>query len=248
MGGRQGAKASAGVVYSAGSSKQLPKDLLTWHDQLPYRIWIHSRKGDSGFKTVAVNVQWIGNEHLPVSETEKKLRINLATVVNSVEEESQLGPTSFRNLALGRFLEEHARLIASQKTLQQARGNRRVNIVRDFEFQDFPDGGIEIKMHRRAGGKKLELGANKNDSLFISYIYAEQCANGSKMPASLTAELLGIDKDLVYVAVRTARKYGWLTKSKSGSAKGEMTSEGLKAFRAGAAKSLYEEFFNKLGK
>lgn len=247
MAAKQVKRPGSGVVYSAGSTKELPKDLLTWHDQLPYRIWIHSRKSVAGFRPISVDVQWVGEESPLVSDMEKKLRINLATVLDGDAEDSKLGPTSFRNLALGRFLEEHARLIASQKNLQLTRGNRSVNLVRDFEFQDFPGVGVEVKAFRRPAGKKLDLGANKRDSLFIAYIYAEQCSNGSKMPASLTAELLGIDKSLVYVAVRSARKYGWLSKSRSGSAQGQLTEEGKKELRAGEYKSIYELYLKSLG-
>ena len=247
MAPKQASTASSGVVYSAGSTKELPKDLLTWHDQLPYRIWIHSRKSSSGFKPLSVNVQWLGKEATPVSETEKKLRINIAMVMTGDFETSKLGPTSFRNLPLGRFLEEHARLIANQKAMQRIRGNRKVNIVRDFEFQEFPGSGIEVKVYKSKNTKHKQLGANKRDSLFIAYIYAEQCMNGSKQPATLTADVLGIDKSLVYVAVRTARKYGWLTKSKSGSATGKLTEKGLKELRTSETKSVYEEYIKSLG-
>lgn len=247
MAPKQANKPSSGVVYSASSAKELPKDLLTWHDLLPYRIWIHSRKSDSGFKPISVDVQWVGKESPLVSDMEKKLRINLATVLVGDGEDSQLGPTSFRNLALGRFLEEHARLIAGQKNLQRVRGNRAVNLVRDFEFQDFPGVGVEVKAFRGGARKGLDLRANKRDSLFIAYIYAEQCSNGSKMPASLTADILGIDKSLVYVAVRSARKYGWLSKSRSGSAQGKLTEQGAKEMRSGEYKGIYEQYLKSLG-
>jgi hypothetical protein len=189
----------------------------------------------------------MGEKTLPVSDTEKKLRLDLAAVLASEPSTSELGPTTFRNIALGQLLEEHAKLIASQRAQRVRKGGRPVNLVKDFEVEEFPGLSVEFKMHKNATKISSELGANKRDSLFIAYLYAEQCANGSKQPATLTADVLGVDKSLIYVAVRTARKYGWLSKSISGTAKGQMTEEGLKAFKKSDANSLYEEFIKGLG-
>jgi transposase len=64
------------------------------------------------------------------------------------------------------------------------------------------------------------------------------------MPALLTANVLGIEVKTVYVAVRTARKKGWLSESVSGSAKGELTSDGLKEFKKIGGQALYEEYIS----
>jgi transposase len=58
----------------------------------------------------------------------------------------------------------------------------------------------------------------------------------------LTAQVLGIGVKTVYVAVRIARKKGWLSESVSGSAKGELTSEGHKEFKRVKGQTLYEQY------
>ena len=45
------------------------------------------------------------------------------------------------------------------------------------------------------------------------------------------AELLGISPDLVYVALRIARKNGWLTSLGTGNSGGVLTELGLKRFK-----------------
>jgi len=235
-------KRGSGVLYSTGKSSELPKDLVTWHDNLPYRVWIHSRQTSEGYRPMSVCVQWVGKEPSPVGELEKKLRLDTAVISAGVDAFEGLGPTSFRNIALGKLLEEHARLIASQRVEQRKKSAKRVNLVKDFTDVQYGDIALELKVHRLRKPDGKPLGANKEDSLFIAYVYAEQCANGSKMPASLTADVLGIDKSLVYVAVRTARKYGWLSKSVSGTAQGSLTESGKKELKRLQNGSFYAEF------
>ena len=58
-------KPQSGIVYtSAGESS--PKDFITWHDQLPYRYWLHSRlveeeRGASSYRILSFESQWISN-------------------------------------------------------------------------------------------------------------------------------------------------------------------------------------------
>jgi hypothetical protein len=76
----------------------------------------------------------------------------------------------------------------------------------------------------------------------IAHVYSEQVKTGSRQPALKAANLLGIQVSLVYVAVRTARKKGWLTSTgTNGSPVGVMTTAGEKEFRRIDGANLYEK-------
>lgn len=234
--------AGTGVLYSSGTVDESPRDFLTWHDKLPYRIWIHSRLTDSGYKQAGVEVEWLGTKSLAISDTEYKFRLDLVKVRSGDFINSDLGPSTFRNIALGQLLEEHVKLITTQRARRTRVGKRSINLIKDYELEKFPDTTIEFKKHKKAIQSQKKLGASNLDSILIAFVYAEQCSNGSKMPAMLTAQVLGIEVKTVYVAVRTARKKGWLSESVSGSAKGELTSEGHKEFKRVKGQTLYEQY------
>ena len=76
-----------------------------------------------------------------------------------------------------------------------------------------------------------ELRAKSKDSILIAKVYSEQSESGNKRPAKRTAEMLQITTSLVYVAVRTARKHGWLSSEGTGNAGGTLTKSGADEFK-----------------
>ncbi len=89
--------------------------------------------------------------------------------------------------------------------------------------------------------ENTELRANAKDSIFISSVYSSQVQAGSRQPALRTAKLLGIKTSLVYVAVRTARKKGWLTSTGiNGVADGVLTPEGEKEYLRVEGPKMYK--------
>ena len=236
--------AGSGVIYSTGKAQESPRDFLTWHDRLPHRIWIHSRLTQTGYKQAGVEVEWLGPKSTVISDAEYKFRLDLAALRAGDLDKSELGPSTFRNISLGQLLEDHAKLITTQRASRIRNGKRNVNLVKDYELEKFPDITIDFKTFRKSIKIQSSLGATNRDSVLIAFVYAEQCANGSKMPAQLVSNVLGIDVKTVYVAVRTARKKGWLSESVSGSAKGELTAEGIKEFKKIGGQSLYEEYIS----
>lgn len=234
-------------VLSELTGNDFPTDFLTWHDLHPYRIWVHSRKSGGGYKPLAVELQWLGSKSTPISDEERSTRLKLAILRTGDVVDSQLGPSTFRGIPVGSVLEAHASLVLSQKLERLKKTDRPIELVKDHEsetyqtFNLFLDGSNRIEKAPDDESKR-EIGANQRDALVISYVYAEQCASGSKRPALLTAKLLDINPSLVYVAVRVARRKGWLTESTSGMAGGHMTNEGLKEFAKINGTSLYAEF------
>jgi hypothetical protein len=241
-------KAPVSGILSELTGTGLPKDFLTWHDLLPYRIWVHSRMSGSGYKPIAVELQWLGSASTAIGEEERSSRLKLAILRTGEVVGSELGPSTFRGIQLGRVLEAHASLVSTQKLERMQKAEKPIQLVKDHEsenyqtFNLFLDGSNRIE---KAKSSPIEIGANLRHALVIAYVYSEQTASGSKRPASLTAKLLNIEPSLVYVAVRIARKKGWLTESTSGTSGGDMTNEGLKEFARIKGQTLYELFMSR---
>jgi len=54
----------SGVVYMRTGVNKMPKDVITWQDLEDFRIWIHSRQSDQGFKPVSMDIQALGNQNI----------------------------------------------------------------------------------------------------------------------------------------------------------------------------------------
>ena len=223
----------AGVAYDVVGS-DVPENILTWHDNLPFRIWVHARKSEIGHKPVSIDFQWIGKgKEIPMpSEEETVIRLQLAKLIFGASKQN-LQASSFRGIPMGHVLDVHASLMADYKFGDKGISEKKVNLVKDFEHKGFTEAWLEMHL---AGAKKSrpdnkELRASAEDSLVISMVYSQQSASGTKRPAKRTAELLGITPDLVYVALRIARKNGWLTSFGTGNSGGVLTELGLKRFK-----------------
>ena len=235
-------------VLSELTGSEFPRDFLTWHDLLPYRIWVHSRMSGSGYKPLAVELQWLGEASTEIGDEEKSTRLKLAVLRNGDVVGSELGPSTFRGIQLGKVLEAHASLVSAQKLDRLQHAERPIQLVKDHDSETYETFNLFLDgTHRmeKAKSSNVEIGANLRDALVIAYVYAEQSASGSKRPASLTAKLLNIEPSLVYVAVRVARKKGWLSESTSGTSGGHMTNEGLKEFARISGANLYELFISR---
>jgi hypothetical protein len=245
---RKSKKTAVSGVLSEVSTSEFPSDFLTWHDMLPYRVWVHSRMSGGGYKPLSIEIQWLGEKSTYIGDEERSTRLRLAIIRTGDVIDSQLGPSTFRGIPVGSVLEAHASLVLGQKLERMQKSERPIELVKDYEsetyqtFNLFLDGSNRLE---KVTEQTSEIGANARDALVIAYIYAEQCAGGSKRPAMLTAKLLAVEPRLIYVAVRIARRKGWLTESTSGSSGGHMTNEGLKEFKRRGGTALYEEFIRR---
>lgn len=236
-------------VLSELSGSDFPNDFLTWHDLLPYRVWVHSRKSGAGYKPLTLEIQWLGAESYIISDEEKTARLRLAILRKGDVVDSELGASTFRGIPVGSVLEAHASLVLSQKLERLKKADRPIELVKDHESESYRTFNLFLNSSGPIGEfvakETKEIGANNRDALVIAYVYAEQSASGSKRPALLTAKLLDIKPSLVYVAVRVARRKRWLTESTSGTSGGHMTNDGLKEFKKINGQSLYEEFLSR---
>lgn len=242
----------SGVVYTA-VGEDSPKDFITWHDQLPYRYWLHSRLFETNselpsYRVLSFESQWIGKEgQSEPDKMELSLRMDLAVLRRGGEAVEKLSPTAFRNIQLGALLEAHSTLLTSKRFKSSTKPKKQVQLVKTFESETYKslfrneDGSLKDLAPRV---KNHELGASKRDSIFIAFLYAQQVEAGSNQPALRTAGLLGLDLKQIYVAVRIARRNKWLTSDGAGKGSGSLTKDGLKAFKELKGQSLYEDFLN----
>jgi hypothetical protein len=221
----------------------MPRDIVTWQDIDDFRIWIHSRETDQGYKPLSLEIQLLGKqrEAKGVDASEAKARAALAALVPSDTSKSWIGHAHIRHLPIGRLMEENSILLSNEQNRNLKGSERKLKLV-DSENDEYRKLDLPIRNRRSIADFNPEIRATNSDSLMIAYIYAQLSAAGNKRAASHTADMLNIDPKFVYTAVRNARKKGWLTSEGLGSAGGEMTEEGTKAFETGLARPRYEAF------
>ncbi|MFM1985652.1 MAG: hypothetical protein RLZZ295_818 [Actinomycetota bacterium] len=249
---KKGRPVASGVIYTSLNGGA-PRDFITWHDQLPYRVWLHSRRTDDGYKQLSMEIEWQGKEAKAPTEVEINLRLELAKIRSSNENSQGISATALRGITVGKLLETHSAIIDSQQRKLQTSSKRRVSLVKSFQIETYENALLSDSVGPKAPRlaekglassrpENLELRATAEDSILIAYVYSEQVKTGSRQPALKAANLLGIKVSLVYVAVRTARKKGWLTSNgTNGSPVGVLTSEGNKEFTRIKGPSLYEK-------
>ena len=243
-------KTNSGVVYLPAAG-DVPRDVLTWHDQLPYRIWVHSRNVAGAYKQLAIEIAWLGDVLTPTSEAEIKLRLEIAKIRVGDLSSNNINATLLRSIPVGQIMETHALMLSKQSRKIEGNKSKRVKLVKSFEMETYNfDLPTEAKSKSKFEESLLpmieprpenkELRATAKDSLLIAFVYAEQVKTGSRMAAVRAANLLGIKVSLAYVGIRTARKKGWLTSSgTSGEVSGELTKEGIAEFKKIGGESLY---------
>ena len=236
-----GSPATSGVIFQPTPGEP-PRDFISWHNVAPYRVWVHSRFISGIYKQLSIEILWSGESSTPISETEIKLRLELAKI-----RVGDVGPTSInatvaRSIPVGKIIETHTAMLAKQGRKLSEKTRSRISLVKSYESESFNFELAAITPTRitqtdislppiEPRPENVELTGSSKDSMFIAYVYAEQVKSGSRQAALRTANLLGIKPSLVYVAVRTARKKDWLTSTGiNGESSGEITPEGHKEY------------------
>jgi hypothetical protein len=238
-------QAKSGILHDF-SGKDLPRDVITWHEENGYRVWVHSRLTLTGYNPISIEVQWEGNGESELTEIEKSARLQLAKVKSGAPNEVHFNSTSLRGLSLGKVLDQHSVLVASRKLSETSDENMRIHLVKDFEEKTYTS-EFQLASLNSGKGPKVELTANNQDSILIASVYSEISQSGSKRPAKATASYLHIETSLVYVAVRTARKNHWLTSAGSGTAGGILTDSGNLHFKNIKGDVLLEKYISQFG-
>ena len=233
----------SGVLYKKAGVGKMPRDIVTWQELDDFRIWIHSRETDQGYKPVSLEVQLLGKQRgaKGVDPSEAKARAALAALVPDGEGKGRIGHAFIRQLPIGQIMEKNSILLNSEQTRNAKVSERKLKLA-DSDNDEIRKLLIPVVKKKSLGGFNNEIRATNSDSLLIAYIYAQLSSTGNKRAARHAADYLNIDPKFVYTAVRNARKKGWLTSEGLGSAGGEMTKEGLAAFEKGDGRPRYEAF------
>ena len=226
---------AAGMAYD-NIGEGVPRDILTWHNTAPFRVWVHARKSNIGHKPISIEFQWIGasKEIKFPSEAETEARMQVARLAVADVNKSSLQASSFRGTPMGQVLDVHASLMVDWKFGEAYSKDKQVSLVNSVKHKGFSEEWLN--KHLAGGGnprpENEELRATGDDSIIIAMAYSQQSVSGTKRPAKRTAEMLGIKTELVYVALRIARKNGWLTSLGTGNSGGTLTEQGLKRFKS----------------
>ena len=233
----------SGVLYKRAGAGKMPRDIVTWQDQGDFRIWIHSRESDQGYKPVSLEVQLLGKQRVSkgVDPSEAKARAALAAIAPADLGRSRIGHSLIRQLSIGHIMEQNSILVSNEQTRNAKSSKATLKLV-DSEKDEFRKLIIPVRKTKSSASFNVEIRATNSDSLLIAFIYAQLSSTGNKRAARHAADMLNIDPKFVYTAVRNARKKGWLTSEGLGSAGGEMTKEGLAAFEKGDSRIKYEAF------
>lgn len=220
----------SGIVMTQ-PSLQKAMEFLTWHDEAPFRYWIGSKRGkQEGLSAISLEIQYVGSNPKPVSETEGKLRARVASI--SMPSSSNLQPlnsTIVRQIPWGDLIKAHSSFLAE---------NLRVNNLKVRNIDSARKGKPSVYLDDRS--KKI-IGANGTDAILIAKIYADLCVVSNNRAVQRTAEILNVDSSLVTMALRIARRNKWLTSSGAGKSGGELTTSGevMFNFENGAQREVY---------
>jgi hypothetical protein len=103
-----------GVIYKKAGRQVPPRDVITWHDVNPYRIWIHSRLKDQGFISVSLEIQVLGSglKDRAVNMNEAQAREQLASLIEANTDDAyRLNPRIWRNIQVGSLMGAHSILV-----------------------------------------------------------------------------------------------------------------------------------------
>lgn len=206
-----------------GESLEGAQRVLTWHDEAPFRFWIASYKSPSGSQVIqSFEIQLLRAKAMRPSQEEQKTRLKL--ISTNTESASAISAGEFRRLPLGEILMERAELLMA--TLQRESSKRdSVILIKDSRIRN-----SETKFSSSQIAWASISGASSEDAILVAKIYVDQCNISTVRAAQRTADYLGVDSNLVHVALKIARRNNWLTSSGSGKAGGQLTEKGLSEF------------------
>jgi hypothetical protein len=227
----------SGHIYD-GDSLESSRRVLTWHDESPYRFWVGSTRSDSGMQEIqSFEIQVLKPKSLRPSEEEKKTRLRL--ISNGRGDSGLITASEFRKLPLGEILLERAELLMAT---MQREARRQDSVV--LLHQATPR---TSNTSSRSRVVPPVSGASSQEAIFIAKIYVDQCSMSTVRAAQRTAEYLGVEKNLVHVALKIARRNEWLTSSGSGKAGGNLTEKGKKEFQKTDGATREAQFQKKRG-
>lgn len=229
----------SGQIYD-GDSLETSNRVLTWHDEAPFRFWIGSSRTQSGSQVIqSFEIQQLKARSLRPSQEEQKSRLKLISNVSG--NSSTISAGELRRLPLGDILMERAELLMA--TLRrESRRKDSVILINESRTRN-----SSSKTQPTKNVTSAISGANSDDAILIAKIYVDQCNISTVRAAQRTADYLGVDTNLVHVALKIARRNKWLTSSGSGRAGGQLTEKGLSEFEVSQGPEREKSISKKRG-
>jgi hypothetical protein len=229
-----------GLVVSSSRPHALDA-AITWHDIEPLRIWVGSRRlvqSGGARVTVSIDFQYLGKIRRDPSAAERKSRLELLNVVQpDSNSQTDLDSIAIRQFPVGRILEEHSKIIGEEVFKMEGPSSQKLNLVSDFVTTSSRRDHKRPKNHE---GHEL-LGNSNSDNILIAFVYARQFAAGATKLSKRTADLLGVDVGVVHVALKIARRNGWITSLGAGKSGGQLTELGELMFQSYDGPRRYEQ-------
>jgi hypothetical protein len=216
-----------GYIHSGGDPKRLG-DVLTWHDQQGFRVWIHSKAMESAREIVSVEVQVIDEGALKPSKEEQSLRLRLCANRSTPKSVGKFKATTFRTLQTGQLLDEHSSLVA-RIINQSSKSKNKLQIVEEVTSKTVD---LRESLVWDSSDEMVSQGKKSKDAIIIAKIYEMLQSSGTRKLSARTAELLGLEVSTVHTAVQVARRNGWLTSNGVGLSGGVLTEKGNEMFLA----------------
>jgi hypothetical protein len=216
-----------GYVYTSGDPARLG-DVLTWHDQGEFRVWVHSKAVQSGREIVSVEVQAIDDNALKPSKEEQSLRLRLCAKRSVPKGAGVFKATTFRTLQTGQLLDEHSSLV-SRIINQPSKAKNRIQIVEEVTSKSVD---LRHSLVWDSSDEMITQGKKSKDAIIIAKVYEKLQSSGTRKLSARTAELLGLEVATVHTAVQVARRNGWLTSNGVGLSGGVLTEKGNEMFLA----------------
>ena len=149
----------SGIVITQ-PSMQKAMEFLTWHDVAPYRYWVGSKRGkQEGLSAVSLEIQFVGQNPKPVSETEGKLRARVASLSMPNSTNIQvLNSTVVRQIPWGDLIASHSSILAE---------NLRTNNLKSQFFTSKMGFAVKHSFFQSEGNRCLVLENVERNGLLV---------------------------------------------------------------------------------
>ena len=252
-----------GIIWDI--SKGYPENVLSWHEiHIPklgnIRVWIHSKgevaKNDFSygkdqrsrviFAFGSIEIQMHGESFAPISEAEKQLRLELATLAPK-KSKGSIKSSNFRLIPIGQLEVDHMQCIKACYDNNKFVATTGIRIVKSDKIPTLVfKNGVIRKNIDSISAKKVQkrFRSTKQYSIAIAKLYSDLSKIGTQKVIKQISIETGLPSEDIYTALRVARSQKWLTSEGVGKAGGALSSSGIEAFKEYAGEITLNELLN----
>jgi hypothetical protein len=240
-----------GVIWDL--SKGYPAHVVTWHEMsIPklgnIRVWIHSKglvankensygknnRARVTFSFGSIEIQIQGETFTPISENEKRLRLELASCAPA-QTIGSVKSSNFRFIPVGQLEIDHMQCIKACYDNDKFEVGNGIRLVKSDKTPTlvFKGGKIaQTKLESKFESTiKTKFRSTQPYAIAIAKLYSDLSRIGNQKVIKQISIETGLPSENIYTALRVARGQGWLTSNGVGKAGGTLSAEGLDAFK-----------------